>query len=84
VTCDECRTMLAIPTEEPLRMAERLERSPLIQETKRNDGVMVSLGRCLCGQLWQREMFPDEKQFWLPQAEPAPPPAPTAPRRPRF
>jgi len=65
-------------------MAQRLGRSPFMQETKRSDGVMVSLWRCLCGQLWQREMFPDEKQFWLPQAEPAPPTAPTAPRRPRF
>jgi hypothetical protein len=55
-------------------MNEHLVRSPLLDEAKRRDGVLVSLWRCLCGQLWQREMFPDEKQFWLPQAEPAPPP----------
>jgi hypothetical protein len=76
--------MLATPTEEPPRMNEHLVRSPLLDEAKRRDGVLVSLWRCLCCQLWQREMFPDEKQFWLPQAEPAPPPAPTVPRRPRF
>jgi hypothetical protein len=84
MTCDECRNMLANPADTPLRMAERLRRSPLMQETKRSDGVMVSLWDCVCGQLWQRESFPDGKQFWLPQAEPAPPPSATSIRRPRF
>ena len=84
VTCSECAAMLANPTLEPPRMDRYLARSPLLPETKRKDGVMVSLWRCTCGQLWQREMFLDGKQFWLPQAEPAPPPASTAPRRPRF
>jgi hypothetical protein len=54
-------------------MAERLGRSPLMKETKRSDRVMVSLWRCLCGQLWKRESWYDGKQFWPPQAEPAPP-----------
>ena len=82
MTCDDCRTMLADPTEEPRRMAERLGRSPLMQETKRSDGVMESLWRCLCGQLWKRESWSDGKQFWTPQAEPAPPPSSF--RGPRF
>jgi hypothetical protein len=82
--CPDCATMLTNPTREPRHMDKHLTRSRLLDETKRKDGVMVSLWRCLCGQLWQREVFPDEKQFWLPQAEPTPPPASTAPRRPRF
>ena len=82
MTCDECRTMLATPNEEPPQMAERLGRSPLMKETKRSDGVMVSLWRCLCGQLWKRESWYDGKQFWTPQAEPAPPPSSF--RGPRF
>jgi hypothetical protein len=82
--CPECATTLANPTTEPRHMDKNLTRSPLLDETKRRDGVMVSLWRCICGQLWQREMFPDENQFWLPQAEPAPPAAARAPHRPRF
>ena len=82
MTCDDCKTMLAIPTEEPRRMTERLGRSPLMQETKRSDGVLESLWRCLCGQLWKRESWSDGKQFWTPQAEPAPPPSSF--RGPRF
>ena len=65
-------------------MGKQLARSPLLEETKRKDGVMVSLWRCICGQLWQREIFADGKQFWLPQAEPAPPRASGSIRRPRF
>ena len=83
-TCDECRTMLVHPTAEPRRLNESLARSPLLDETKRRDGVMVSLWRCTCGQLWQRERWPDEKQFWTPQAEPAPPPPSSSFRGPRF
>ena len=81
--CDECKLMLANPSAEPRRMGESLTRSPLLpHDTKRRDGAMVSLWRCVCGQLWQRESQPDGKQFWTPQAEPAPPPSST--RRPRF
>jgi len=40
-------------------MAERLARSPLLDETKRSDGALVSLLRCICGQLWQRERWSD-------------------------
>jgi len=65
-------------------MDKHLSRSPLLDETKRKDGVMVSLWRCNCGQLWQRETFADGKQFWLPQEEPAPPLASGPIRRPRF
>ena len=80
--CGECKAMLATPTEEPRRMNERLARSPLLDETKRRDGVMVSLWRCTCGQLWQRESGSDATQFWTPQEEPASPPSPF--RGPRF
>ena len=43
MTCDECRTMLATPNEEPPQMAERLGRSPLMKETKRSVGNGVPL-----------------------------------------
>jgi hypothetical protein len=76
--------MLADPSREPPHIEQGLARSPLLDETKRKDGVMVSLWRCICGQLWQRERFSDGKQFWLPQAEPAPPPASGSRRPPRF
>jgi hypothetical protein len=82
--CPDCATMLANPTREPPHMDKHLARSPLLDETKRKDGVMVSLWRCICGQLWQRERFADGEQFWLPQAEPAPPSISTSSRRPRF
>ena len=82
--CDECRTMLVNPGVEPRRTAARLARSPLLlDETKRSDGAMVSLWRCICGQLWQRALRDEGKQqFWTPQAEPAPPPSSL--RRSRF